>query len=59
MRKRFIIIPREEGEQVFCTDWFEYENNWNPDGVRMVIDVASCMYTEDGIHWEDMEEDHL
>lgn len=59
---KYIIISQDPltGEKsAFYTNWFDAENNYNPEYSMIVIDRTSHLVTFDGITWEEIEEDHL
>jgi len=43
----------------FFTDYYEYNNHYNPDIEMKVFDLINKKYTEDGISWKNIETDHL
>ena len=46
-------------KSAFTTNWFDYENNYNPDYNMIVIDKTRGLITFDGETWQDIEEDSL
>lgn len=53
---RYIIIFKDN--KPFFTNWFDAENHFSTETI-MVIDLNLGVYTVDGEHWEEIEEDHL
>ena len=53
---RYIIILKNN--RPFYTNWFDTENHWSTE-IIMVIDLNLGVFTVDGEHWEEVEEDHL
>ena len=53
---RYIIILKDN--KPFYTNWFDTENHWSTETI-MVIDLNLGVFTVDGEHWEEVEEDHL
>lgn len=51
------LITIEGTNEPFTTNWFEYENHY-VEGMT-VYDLWNGRYTEDGINWKDLPEDHL
>lgn len=45
----------------FLTDWYDYENFYNPDPALMMIiyDLHKDLYTIDGQTWQSITTDHL
>jgi hypothetical protein len=43
----------------FLTDFFDAENNFNPDLMMAVYDLHRLAYTTDGVNWKDLPIDHL
>jgi hypothetical protein len=57
---RYLVTFNWEGRfEVFYTQWFDPENNFNKDAGMIVYDLAIGAYTKDGIEWIEIEEDHL
>jgi len=54
---KYLIITND-GEP-FYTNWFEAENHFNIEVGMVVIDLVNSLYTNNGTHWEPIEEDHL
>lgn len=54
---RYTIIFKDK--KVWHTNWFDYENNWNPEFHFLVINNFSNQYTTNGWEWIDVEDDHL
>ena len=54
---RYFIIFKDD--TAAYTDWYDYENLYNPDTVRCVADLAKDIITFDGHTWKEIEEDHL
>lgn len=61
-RNKFIVIVTDPGtgeKSAFYTDWFDADNNFNPDCDMVVIDRTRHLVTFDGSTWQDIEEDNL
>jgi len=43
----------------FLTNYFDAENNFNPEIEMVVYDLYLNKYTEDGKNWYELEIDHL
>lgn len=43
----------------FFTNYYDYENHYSEDSEMVVYDLHKCLYTEDGITWKEIEQDHL
>jgi hypothetical protein len=43
----------------FLTNYFEAENNFNPEINMIVYNLRTCKYTKDGVNWIEILEDHL
>lgn len=43
----------------FFTDWFDSENNFNPEIGMVVYDLATQKFTNDGLTWNTIFIDHL
>jgi hypothetical protein len=43
----------------FLTNWFDAENNFNADLEMVVYDLENCIWTDNGLIWQDIEIDHL
>lgn len=58
---RYIAISKDN--TAFYTDWFDFENFWNPETMICVIDLAKDMITFGNClgdyEWIKIEEDHL
>ena len=55
MYQYLVIIENEP----FYTHWFDAENNFNNEVNMIVIDFHKNVYTDDGINWKEITEDHL
>jgi len=59
---KYLVITQDPctGERsAFYTNWFDVENNYNPDFNMIVIDRTRHLITFDGEKWQDIEEDSL
>ncbi|ERI81455.1 hypothetical protein HMPREF1981_03219 [Bacteroides pyogenes F0041] len=59
---KYIVISKDPctGEQsAFYTNWFDAENNFNPEYNMIVIDRTRHLVTFDGETWQDIDEDSL
>ena len=54
---RYLVICKDQS--AFFSDWYDYENCWNPDTIRCVIDQEKERVTFDGKEWKRIEYDHL
>lgn len=54
---RYLITTKKNPP--FLTKWFESENHFNKDIGMIVYDLIENKFTSDGIHWYDIEIDHL
>ena len=54
---RYIIIFKDN--TAFYTDWFDFENFWNPETTLCVIDLARDRITFGNEELIEIEEDHL
>ena len=54
---RYIIIFNDQS--CFYTSWYDYENNYNPDVMFMIVDVYEHKYSINGKDFLDIPEDHL
>lgn len=54
---KYLVICKNQS--AFYTDWFTFENCWNPETCHCVIDLYSDKVTFDGQNWKDIEIDHL
>jgi hypothetical protein len=46
-------------EKPFFTDYYEFENHFNPDIEMVIYDLISEKYTMDGENWYEIDRDHL
>jgi hypothetical protein len=59
---KYLIIfedPLTGEKSAVYTNWFNAENNYNPEYNMVVIDRTQHLVTFDGETWQDIEEDHL
>ena len=54
---RYLIITTETDP--FLTDNYSYENDFNSSIGMIVFDLQKMIWTNDGIYWENIEENHL
>lgn len=54
---RYFIVFKDD--TAAYTDWYDYENLYNPDTIICVVDIATDRITFNGCDWKDIEEDHL
>lgn len=43
----------------FLTEWYDADNNFNPDLDMIVYDLELHRYTKDGTTWINLQIDHL
>ena len=43
----------------FFSDYFNYENHYNSELNMIVYDLQKNIYSIDGVHWLNIESDHL
>lgn len=53
------LVTTKEIYSPFLTEYFEPENNFNPDIEMIVYDLHLKKYTIDGKVWHDINLDHL
>ena len=53
------LITTKDVKSPFITEWFDDENNFNPDVEMIVYDLSKNEFTTDGKTWYDIEIDHL
>lgn len=53
------LVTTKDAEKPFLTNWFEPENNFNPDIGMIVYDLWLNKFTTDGTTWNVIELDHL
>ena len=53
----YLIITKDK--KAFYTNWFDFENFYNPDVMYCIIHMLKGEITFDGQNWELIEEDHL
>ena len=61
-KMKYIVIttdPMTGEKSAITTNWFDYENNYNPDYNMIVIGKTRGLITFDGETWQDIEEDSL
>jgi len=57
---RYLVTYIENGtQQAFYTNWFDVENNFNPEVGMMVFDLITHKYMVNSLGWTDIKEDHL
>jgi hypothetical protein len=57
---KYLVTYTENGTQkAFYTNWFDVENNFNPDVGMVVFDLINHKYMVNSLAWNDIEEDHL
>lgn len=54
---RYLVTHDNGGP--FLTNYFDAENNFNEESNMKVYDLYTCKFTEDGVNWLCIEEDHL
>lgn len=54
---KYLIITKDN--KPFYTNWFDYENLYNPDVITCVFDLLNLKHTFDGLNWVDTEIDNL
>lgn len=55
---RYLVTTKETNEP-FLTDWFDAENNFNPDIEMVVYDLVRFEFTTNGKTWHPITIDHL
>lgn len=55
MNQTYLIIPKDS--EPFGTNWFDADSNFTPGMIVFNIEVGE--YTNDGVTWQPIEEDHL
>ena len=53
------LITTDADEHPFVTHWFDSENNFNMESGMIVYDLQELKFTNDGINWQEITEDHL
>jgi hypothetical protein len=53
------LITTKETDKPFLTDWFDAENNFNPNIEMIVYDLVNLVFTTDGKTWKPINIDHL
>jgi hypothetical protein len=57
---KYLVTYTDNGKQrAFYTNWFDVENNFNPDVGMVVFDLINNKYMVNSLAWNDIEEDHL
>lgn len=59
---RYYVIcedPITGKRSAFATDWYDYENLYNPEYKMIILDWEKDLISFDGKTWEEIEEDHL
>lgn len=57
---RYLVTYQENGlQKAFYTDWFDVENNFNPDVQMIVFDLINLTYMCNSLGWTNIEFDHL
>lgn len=54
---RYLIITKDN--KPFYTEWFDYENLYNPDVIICIFDLHLLVHTFDGKMWIETTIDHL
>lgn len=54
---RYLITSKDN--EPFLTEYYQFENHFNPDIGMVVFDLAKSSYSTNGQDWMDIEEDHL
>lgn len=54
---RYLITTRDNPPAL--TQWFDPENNFNPEAGMIVYDLYLNKYTTDGKTWNEIQIDHL
>ncbi len=56
----YLVTYIDNGTQkAFYTNWFDVENNFNPQVGMVVFDLINHKYMVSSLGWIDVEEDHL
>lgn len=57
---RYLVTYTNEGKQeAFYTEWFDIENNFNPEVGMIVFDLVKHKYLINNLGWIDIQQDHL
>jgi hypothetical protein len=57
---QYLVTYIDNGmQQAFYTNWFDVENNFNPDNGMVVFDLINHKYMVNKISWLHIKEDHL
>ncbi len=56
-KMKYLIITKNN--QPFYTNWFDYDNLYNPDVMVCIFDLLKGVHTFDGKTWIKTEEDNL
>lgn len=57
---KYLVTYIENGlQKAFYTNWFDVENNFNPDVNMVVFDLINHKYMVNSLGWTNIEEDHL
>jgi hypothetical protein len=57
---KYLVTYIENGlRKAFYTNWFDVENNFNPDVNMVVFDLINHKYMVNSLGWTDIEQDHL
>jgi hypothetical protein len=54
---RYLIICKDK--TLFYSEWYDYENHYNPDTIEMIIDLVEDAYSINGKDFNNIEIDHL
>lgn len=54
---RYLIITKDN--QPFYTNWFDYDNLYNPDVITCIFDLSKFIHTFDGKTWVETTVDNL
>lgn len=57
---KYLVTYIENGmKKAFYTNWFDFENNFNPEAGMVVFDLVNHKYIVNSLGWNDIDEDHL
>lgn len=53
------LVTTNDTHSPFFTEWFDPENNFNPEIGMIVYDLKEFKFTTDGVNWNEITFDHL
>lgn len=54
---RYLIITKDDVP--FFTEYYDYENFYNPEVMKVIFDIIKGLHTFDGKNWIETGVDHL